>query len=84
MSLFNLFKKPNWKNNDESIRATAVATESSEDLISQLAAIAQNDSSEKVRTAALKRLRDYQLIAKIAGKDKSKLVKNAAFKMLQD
>ncbi len=84
MSLFNFFKKPTWKNNDEAIRATAVATESSEDLISQLAGIAQNDSSEKVRTAALKRLRDYRLIAKIANDDNSKVVKAAAYKMLQE
>ncbi len=84
MSIFNLFKKPNWKNNDESIRASAVAHDTSEELLAQLGSIAQNDSSEKVRTAALKRLRDYRLIAKIARNDKSKLVKNAAFKMMQD
>ncbi len=84
MSIFNLFKKPNWKNNDESIRANAVAHDTSEELMAQLASIAQNDSSEKVRTAALKRLRDYQLIAKIARTDKSKLVKNTAFKLMQD
>jgi len=41
MSIFNLFKKSNWKNNDESIRANAVAHETSEELMAQLGSIAQ-------------------------------------------
>jgi len=84
MSLLNLFKKPNWKNKDDSIRANAVAHESAAELINQLSSIALNDSSEKVRTAATKRLSDYKLISKIALNDSSKLVKNSAYKKLQD
>lgn len=84
MSILNLFKKPNWKNKNTDIRATAVATDKTPELIAQLPNISQNDESEKVRTSALRRLSDYKLIAQIAEKDKNKSVKSAANKMLID
>jgi hypothetical protein len=84
MSILNLFKKPNWKNKDTDIRATAVTTEKSPELMAQLPNISQHDDSEKVRTSALRRLTDFKLIAQIAEKDKSKSVKSAANKMLID
>lgn len=84
MSLLSLFKKPSWKSKDASIRAAAVATDTSDDLISQLASISQNDESEVVRVAALRRLKDFELIAKIANNDKHKSVTTAAHKILQD
>lgn len=84
MSLLNLFKKPNWKSKDDTVRATAVASETAPELVSQLPSIAQNDHSEKVRTAALRRLDDYNLIANIAQNDSHKSVKSSAYKMLQD
>jgi len=84
MSILNIFKKPNWKSKDDNIRASAVASESTPELISQLASIAQNDQAEKVRTAALRRLKDYSLIANIAKSDSHKTVKSNAYKMLQE
>ncbi|MCF6318990.1 MAG: hypothetical protein L3J83_06890 [Proteobacteria bacterium] len=84
MSILGLFKKPNWKNKDINIRAIAVSTESSPELIAQLSHISQHDESSKVRTSALKRLTDYNLIANIGKNDSDKMVKSAAYKMLQD
>ena len=62
MSILNLFKKPNWKNKDASIRAQAVSQDTSPELEAQLSHISQNDESELVRTAALRRLDDYGLL----------------------
>ncbi len=84
MSILGLFKKPNWKNKDAETRAIAVSSESSEELLSQLSNISQNDESEKVRSAAIRRLKDYALIAKIAANDSHKTVKATANKILQD
>ncbi|HOP21724.1 MAG TPA: DUF349 domain-containing protein [Gammaproteobacteria bacterium] len=84
MSLKNWFNKPKWKSKDANIRAIAVSSDNSPELLSMLASISQNDESANVRSAALKRLDDYQLIAKIAENDKDDDVKNAAVKILQD
>ncbi len=84
MSILGLFKKPNWKNKDAETRAIAVSSDTSEELLSQLSNISQNDESEKVRAAALRRLKDYTLIAKIAANDSHKTVKATANKILQD
>ncbi len=84
MSILNIFKKPKFKSKDAKIRAIAVASDNSAELISQLPNISQHDDSAHVRTAALRRLKDYQLIAKIAHEDKDKKVRNTANKILQD
>lgn len=84
MSILNIFKKPNWKNKDASIRAQAVSHDTSPELKAQLSNISQNDDSELVRTAALRRLDDYALLAKIAENDSHKTVKSAAYKIIQD
>ena len=84
MSIINWFNKPKWKNKDTKIRAFAVNTDNSTELKAQLTHISQNDESELVRTAALRRLEDYALIAKIAENDAHKSVKTAAYKILQD
>jgi len=84
MSIVNWFNKPKWKNKDARVRAIAVNSDSTPELIAQLANIGQNDASEKVRSAALRRLKDYSLIAKIAENDSHKSVKSAAYKILQD
>lgn len=84
MSILNLFKKPNWKHKDANIRATSVAADTTDELINQLANISQNDESEIVRLAALRRLKDYTLITNIAKNDSHKTVSSAAYKMLQD
>ncbi len=83
MSLLNLFKKPDWKHKNDDIRAQGVASDDTAELKNQLPTIAQNDSSEIVRNAAVKRLKDYALLAKIANSDKSKQVQNSALKILQ-
>ncbi len=84
MSILNIFKKPNWKNKDASIRAQAVTHDTSPELKAQLNNISQNDESELVRTAALRRLDDYALLSKIAENDSHKTVKTAAYKIIQD
>jgi hypothetical protein len=84
MSIVNWFNKPKWKHKDADVRVIAVSSDSTEELISQLANISQNDESEKVRSAALRRLTDYALIAKIAENDTNKSVKATAYKILQD
>jgi hypothetical protein len=84
MSIINWFNKPKWKSKDENIRVLAVNSDESAELISQLVSISQTDESAKVRSAAVKRLDDYALIAKIANKDTDKSVKTAAYKILQD
>jgi len=84
MSILNIFKKPNWKNKDNSIRAQAVSHDTSPELKAQLSSISQNDESELVRTAAVRRLNDYELLAKIAENDAHKTVKMAAYKIIQD
>jgi hypothetical protein len=84
MSIVNWFNKPKWKHKDADIRVIAVSSDSTEELVSQLANISQNDESEKVRSAALRRLTDYSLIAKIAENDTNKSVKATAYKILQD
>ena len=84
MSIINWFNKPKWKNKDAKIRAIAINTDDSTELKAQLTNISQNDESELVRSAALKRLDDYTLIAKIAENDTHKSVKNSAYKILQD
>ncbi|HHL31354.1 MAG TPA: DUF349 domain-containing protein, partial [Oceanospirillales bacterium] len=84
MSIINWFSKPQWKNKDADIRAQAVHSDQSPELKSQLENISQNDESEKVRSAALRRLQNYSLIAKIGKNDPHKSVKSAAHKILQD
>jgi hypothetical protein len=84
MSIINWFSKPQWKNKDASIRAQAVHSDQSPELKLQLENISQNDESEKVRSAALRRLQNYTLIAKIGENDPHKSVKSVAYKILQD
>ena len=84
MSIVNWFNKPKWKSKDEDVRILAVNSDDSAELISQLVSISQTDESAKVRSAAVKRLDDYALIAKIASNDNDKSVKTAAYKILQD
>ncbi|MBL4660394.1 MAG: DUF349 domain-containing protein [Alcanivoracaceae bacterium] len=84
MSIVNWFNKPKWKNKDARVRAIAVNSDTTPELIAQLTNISQNDESEKVRSAAVRRIKDYSLIAKIAENDSHKTVKSAAYKMLQN
>jgi len=84
MSILNIFKKPNWKNKDAIVRAQAVGYDTSPELKAQLKNISRNDESEMVRSAAVRRLDDYELIAQIAENDSHKTVKNAAYKIIQD
>jgi exonuclease SbcC len=84
MSIVNWFNKPKWKHKDADVRVISVSSDTTEELVSQLANISQNDESEKVRSAALRRLTDYALIAKIAENDSNKSVKATAYKILQD
>lgn len=84
MSIINWFNKPKWKSKDANVRAIAINSDNTEELINQLSSISQNDTSEKVRSAAVRRLKDYSLIAKIAENDSHKSVKSAAYKILQE
>jgi len=84
MSIKNWFNKPKWKSKDENTRVEAVNSADSVELKSQLVHIIQNDESAKVRSAAIRKLDDYDLIAKIANTDTDKSVKTAAYKILQD
>lgn len=84
MSIINWFNKPKWKNKDAEIRALAVSSDDSPELIAQLPNISQNDESAKVRSAAVKRIKDYSIIALIAENDKNNEVRLSAQKILQD
>ena len=84
MSNKNWLNKPKWKSKDENTRVEAVNSDDSVELKSQRVHISQNDESAKVRSAAIRKLDDYDLIAKIANTDTDKSVKTAAYKILQD
>ena len=80
MSIFNWFNKPKWQSPNEQVRLTAVQTDTETDLINALPEIIANDTSLKVRKAALSRIDDAQLLNQICEENDQQEIKKLARK----
>jgi DNA repair protein SbcC/Rad50 len=78
MSLARFFSKPRWQSKDAGLRRQAVASETSPELVSQLAKFAREDVDAGVRLAAMRRLADPGLSQAMAQDDRDEGVRTAA------
>lgn len=67
--------KPKWQHRDETVRANAVAQLRDAELFKALPALATDDPSEAVRSAALERLNDRSLLLRAALEDHSETLR---------
>ncbi len=76
--VFNRFWRPRWQHRDTKIRALAIASEQSEELLNALPKIAQDDPEPQVRLAALKRLDEPTCWSEAARKDPDQCIREQA------
>lgn len=69
MGLFDFLRKPKWQHKDAAVRAAAVASDRSPELVAQLQTFALKDPDVAVRRAAFRRLDDLELKAGRAESD---------------
>ncbi len=63
--MINWFNKPKWQNKNEEVRALAISTGDESELQPHLPAIIAEDPSERVKKAALNRLKDPEQIIQV-------------------
>ncbi len=82
MSIMKWFNKPKWQSPNEQVRTTAVQTSDDVDLLNALTDIVNNDSSVKVKKAALARIKKPDDLVDILHQHPDKEIKKQTSKKL--